>query len=302
MMEFKKSDLIDRDKFTNALLNSESYRLAYQDSDFLESFDGRIARLLAEYGKTELAMDHGEIASTVIVFGSARILDPITAREKLEKAQADAETLRTPESLAALKRAQIADKLSVYYQKARDFGELVAAKNDVFNEERGPRGEVRVSRRKEFVVCTGGGPGIMEAANRGAFDAGEASIGLNIALPFEQRPNPYISPDYCFQFHYFAIRKMHFLLRAKALVVFPGGFGTFDELFEALTLRQTHRMQHLPIVIFGKEFWEKTINFDYLVEMGVINPEDLALFHYVETPEEAWEVIANQYAPKPKAN
>ena len=174
--------------------------------------------------------------------------------------------------------------MSVYYEQARAFGKLVSEENQANSDG-------LANNIFDYVICTGGGPGIMEAGNRGAKEAGALSIGLNIKLPFEQCPNPYISPQLCFQFHYFAIRKLHFLLRAKALVVFPGGFGTFDELFEALTLRQTEKMQKLPVIIFGKEFWEKTINFNNLVDTGVINREDLELFKYVDTPEEAWEMI-----------
>ncbi len=294
-MSPKKSDSVDRERLEEALLNAESYRKAYRDSTFLEGFDGRELRLLAEYWKTERALEKANIGSTVVVFGSARILPPDVAQERLKDAEKRAADAPTPRNLTALERAKQSEKLSVYYRLAREFGELVASKNDVYNEEIGPNGKIRPTRRREFVVCTGGGPGIMEAANRGAFDAGEATIGLNISLPFEQRPNPFISPEFCFQFHYFAIRKLHFLLRAKALVVFPGGFGTFDELFEALTLRQTGCMQPLPIVMFGQEFWEKTLQFEHLVETGVISLDDLKLFHYVETPEEAWDAIEEFY-------
>lgn len=294
-MSPKKSDSVDRERLEEALLNAESYRKAYRDPAFVESFDGRELRLLAEYWKTERALENADIGSTVVVFGSARILPPDVAKERLQEAEKRAADAPTPGNLAALENAKQKEKLSVYYRLAREFGELAALKNDVYNEEIGPDGGVRPTRRREFVVCTGGGPGIMEAANRGAFDAGEATIGLNISLPFEQRPNPFISPEFCFQFHYFAIRKLHFLLRAKALVVFPGGFGTFDELFEALTLRQTGCMQRLPIVMFGREFWEKTFRLEHLVETGMISRDDLKLFRYVETPEEAWSVIEEFY-------
>jgi uncharacterized protein (TIGR00730 family) len=168
---------------------------------------------------------------------------------------------------------------SPYYDAAREFGRLVST-------------TCQTQHRCEYVVITGGGPGIMEAANRGAFDAGAKSIGLNITLPEEQVPNPYIAPDLCFQFHYFALRKMHFLLRAAALVVFPGGFGTLDELFDALTLRQTRRMQAIPIILFGREYWERVIDFQFLADEGVIADEHLDLLDYAETAQEAWEIIS----------
>ncbi len=298
-MEPKKSDLVDVEQNLARLKNAPSYRMSTRDPDFLEGDDGREARLLSEFLKAERALEHENMASTIIVFGSARIPDPKIAKERLDAARQAADAAPgNKEKAEKLERAKRTFELSEYYQIAREFGELVARENDKYNEVRGPRGEVRVKKDREYVVCTGGGPGVMEAANRGAYDAGEASIGLNISLPFEQEPNPFVAPHLCFNFHYFAMRKMHFLLRAKALVIFPGGFGTLDELFEALTLRQTGRMQDLPIVMFGQKFWENTINFQNLVDSGVISPHDLDLFVYVKTAREAWEHIDAYYKNK----
>lgn len=295
-MELKRSDVADRAQLQDRLLDAPAYRKAYRDPDFLSGSDGREVRLLAEYVKPERAFEQARIGSTVVVFGSARILPPDEAARRLELAEQAAAQTPGPDADAALAKAQAAVKLAPYYQTAREFAELAATKNDVFNREIGPDGSVCPTKQREFVVCTGGGPGIMEAANRGAFDADEPTISLNISLPFEQRPNPFVSPELSFNFHYFSMRKLHFLLRAKALVAFPGGFGTFDELFEALTLRQTERMQHLPIVLFGREFWESVVNFPKLVEYGVISPGDLNLFQYAETAEEGWAIIEKYYA------
>ena len=302
-MANKKSDVVDVEQNVKRLLNSSSYRLAMEDPDFIEGSDGREARVLAEALKVERALRRANVASTIIVFGSARIKSPEVAQANLHKAQRLLEA--APESAEfqqAVSRAENDVKWSKYYQLAREFGEFVAQNNDPFNEKYDGRGGVRVSRKREFVVCTGGGPGIMEAANRGAYDAGEATVGLNIELPFEQQPNPFVSENLCFNFRYFSIRKFHFLLRAKALVAFPGGFGTFDELFEALTLRQTGKMQDLPIVLYGKEFWSKALNFDYLVETGVISASDLNLFHYAHSAEEGWQIIQRYYDSKKKTH
>lgn len=298
-MTAKRSDLTDLEENKARLRNAPSYRIASEDPDFLVGPEGREVRLLGEFLKTERILQQENIASTVIVFGSARILPPDVAKLRYDEAEkAAAASPNDPEKQQAFKQAKQALELSDYYRIAREFGELLAVKNNKFNEEIGPRGEIRVNKRQEYVVCTGGGPGIMEAANRGAYDASNPTIGFNISLPFEQEPNPYVSPSLCFNFHYFAMRKMHFLLRAKALVAFPGGFGTFDELFEAITLRQTGRMQDLPIVIFGEEFWKKTVNFQYLADVGVISQKDLDLFTFVKTAEEAWNVIDSYYQNK----
>lgn len=264
---------------------SPSYRLAYMDSDFIVREELRPIRLQLELMKPEIMFKEHGIEATIVVFGSTRIPDPAIAKEVMDKAFKEVE--ENPHDPTAAQRLKIAARLvekSAYYEEARRLARIIS-ENCRDNEDCKP------------FIMTGGGPGIMEAANRGAFDVGMKSIGLNIVLPHEQRPNNYITPDLCFQFHYFAIRKMHFLMRARALVVFPGGFGTMDELFETLTLIQTKKIKPIPVLLFGKEFWEKAIGFDFLVEEGVISPENLEIFRYVETAEEAWEIIktANLY-------
>jgi uncharacterized protein (TIGR00730 family) len=253
-----------------------SYRLAFQDLDFLLRDELRPVRLQLELLKPELALQEKGIESTVVVFGSARIPDPETAAASLEAAVSE---LRQDESDPArqrkVKRAERALANSRYYAEARKLGQLISRHSDDHH----------------LVVMTGGGPGIMEAANRGAQDAGALSIGMNIVLPQEELPNPYITAELNFQFHYFAIRKMHLLMRAQCLVAFPGGFGTLDELFETLTLMQTGRMQRIPVLLFGKNFWSGVINFQALVDEGTIAPDDLDLFTYVDTAEEAWAII-----------
>jgi len=215
----------------------------------------------------------------VVIFGSARIPSPEMVDEEEEQLQLQMQIApRNPALLRQQKNLHLQRFQSRYYAEARRLAEIIT---DRSKSEEGAKA----------LVVTGGGPGVMEAANRGALDAGGESIGLNIVLPHEQFPNTYITPKFCFQFHYFAMRKMHFLLRARALAVFPGGFGTFDELFETLTLVQTGKIAAMPIVIFGREFWEKAIDWNFMVEQGVISAEDLNLFHYVETAEEAWELI-----------
>jgi uncharacterized protein (TIGR00730 family) len=255
---------------------SPSYRLAFQDPDFLLRDELRPVRLQLELLKPELILQEHHIESTIVVFGSARIPEPQAAKKALEAARAE---LRRDAANPALERkVRIAERRvanSRYYDEARKLGRLVAAYSD----------------ERRFVVMTGGGPGIMEAANRGAHDAGALSIGMNIVLPHEQLPNPYITPELNFQFHYFAIRKMHLIMRAKSLVAFPGGFGTLDELFETLTLIQTGKVRHIPVLLFGREFWERAIHFQALVDEGTIAPEDLGLFNYVDTAEEAWDII-----------
>ena len=286
MREYYNHDELQfRDRQEQLLLNTPSYILAYEDEIFLNSPEARAHRIQLEVVKPETILKAEHINSTVIVFGSARFLPGDVAERYLNDvenqlaAEPDNKTLQTK-----LRDAQNKLKYSKYYDMAREFSRIVSQ----FNQHVPPKSGYK---RHDFVICTGGGPGIMEAANRGSHDVGATSIGLNISLPFEQKPNPYISRDFCFQFHYFGIRKLHFMLRAKALVVFPGGFGTFDELFEGLTLRQTHRMQQLPIILFGEDFWHNTINFDYLVEAGVISPEDIRFFTFVETPQQAWDAI-----------
>jgi uncharacterized protein (TIGR00730 family) len=263
---------------------SPSYRLAYMDHDFLLRDELRPVRLQLELLKAELLLKEHGVESTIVIFGGTRIPEPRVAHEQLADAEAAASKDLTNELLK--RKVRIARSVvakSRYYEEARRLASLIskASKN---------------SNHFNFVVITGGGPGIMEAANRGAYEVGAESIGLNIVLPFEQKPNEYITPELCFQFHYFAIRKMHFLMRAKALIVFPGGFGTLDELFETLTLIQTRKIKPIPVLIFGKDFWKRIMNFDALVEEGTISPEDIELFKYVETAEEAWETISRTYS------
>jgi uncharacterized protein (TIGR00730 family) len=252
---------------------SPAYKLAFQDMDFLLREDLRPIRFQLELLKPQLLLAEAKIASTFVMYGSARIPEPAKAQALLEMASDD-------------KNRRIAEKLvekSKYYDVAR---ELAAIVSRIPRDERGMR---------HFVVCSGGGPSIMEAANRGAADVGVDSVGLNIVLPHEQAPNPYVTPALSFQFHYFALRKMHFLLHARALAAFPGGFGTFDELFELLTLIQTGKIEPIPVLLFGREFWERVVNFDALVEEGVVSERDLGIFTYVETAQEAWDVVRNFY-------
>ncbi|MGD8990501.1 MAG: TIGR00730 family Rossman fold protein [Desulfobacterales bacterium] len=256
---------------------SASYKLAYQDKDFILRDELRPVRLQLELLKPELILQEKHIESTVVIFGSARIPDPATAKARLVSAEAEYRENKSDHSLK--KKVDMARRAlanSKYYDEARKLGALISSNTG----------------KDKMVVITGGGPGIMEAANRGAHEAGIPSIGMNIVLPFEQTPNPYITPELAFQFHYFAIRKMHLLMRARALAVFPGGFGTLDELFETMTLIQTQKVKPIPIVLFGKEFWERVINFNALVEEGTISLKDLDLFQYVESAEEAWKIIS----------
>lgn len=262
---------------------SSAYRLAYLDDDFLIRDELRPVRLQLELLKPELIQDAAGIDSTVVVFGSARTLDSERANQRLEKARQAQQKNPGDDTLEQeLTAAQRAVENAFYYEEARRFTMLLSE-------------ECRHNDDCKLIVVTGGGPGIMEAANRGSADAGADSIGLNIVLPMEQDPNPYITPDLCFQFHYFAIRKMHFLMRAKALVAFPGGFGTLDELFEALTLIQTKKIKPVPVLLFGRNFWNRIIDFEGLVFEGMISREDLKLFIYVESAEEACRFIYDYY-------
>ena len=270
-------------------INSPSYEIAFQDQNFIRSDYARSSRLQLEMDKPEYFMQRAGIRSTIIVFGSARFVSHNRAHRHLDEANKKlAASPNSEEAQDAVTRAQRGVETSVHYERAREFARLVSEEmmTQYPQDYQGPF---------DYVICTGGGPGIMEAANRGAHDAGAKSIGLNIKLPYEQRPNPYTSPHLCFQFHYFNVRKLHFMLRAKALVAAPGGFGTFDELFEGLTLRQTERMQLIPIILLGTEFWKKSVNFAYLVETGVINRDDLELFHFTDSPLEAWNTIKAFY-------
>jgi uncharacterized protein (TIGR00730 family) len=251
-----------------------AYRLAFQDSDFLLREDLRPVRFQLELLKPSLLLDEENIASTFVFYGSARIPEPSKADALIEAAATDHQRL-IAERLKAKSR---------YYDEARKLARIAS------------RVSLDAEGNKHFVVCSGGGPSIMEAANRGAHDEGAESIGLNIVLPFEQLPNEYVTPSLSFQFHYFSLRKMHFLIRARAVAVFPGGYGTFDECFELLTLVQTGKIKPLPIMLFGRDYWNRVVNFPLLVDEGVISPDDLELFRFVETAEEAWDYVCEHYA------
>ncbi|MBB1077274.1 TIGR00730 family Rossman fold protein [Rhodoferax sp. 4810] len=261
----------------DTVLHPNAYRLAFADPEFLLRRDTRGIRIQLEMLKPELDQDEQGIDNTIVVFGSARFPSPETANAAMDAAQASGDA-------AAIKLAERHLRNAHYYDQARLFARVVAAySNDLAHNAR-------------LFICTGGGPGIMEAANRGAHELGALTVGLNIALPHEQCANPYVTPALSFKFHYFAIRKMHFMMRAKALVAFPGGFGTLDELFEVITLVQTRKSQPVPIVLFGTDYWKRLFNIEVMLEEGVISPEDLDLFHYVDTPEAAWDVIKRFYA------
>jgi len=253
-----------------------AYRLAFQDLDFLLRDDLRPIRFQLELLKPQLLLDEAHIKSTFVIYGSARIPEPSKAGALLELAE-------TPQQKIIAER--LVEK-SKYYDVARELAQL--ASNFPLDE----------AGNRHFVVTSGGGPSIMEAANRGARDVGADTIGLNILLPHEQAPNPYVTPGLSMQFHYFALRKMHFLLHARAVAVFPGGFGTFDESFELLTLIQTGKIEPIPVIFYGKDFWTRVVNFEALCEEGVISPKDLDLFHFCETAEEGWEIVQNFWKDK----
>ncbi|MCX7691935.1 TIGR00730 family Rossman fold protein [Tepidimonas taiwanensis] len=254
----------------------DAYRLAFADPEFLLRRETRGIRFQLELLKPDLGQAEAGIDNTIVVFGSARFREPAEAEAIWQRAQASGDP-------AELRRAEALRRNAHYYDEARRFAQLVAAYSQ------------SCPKADRLYIVTGGGPGIMEAANRGAHDLGAPSVGLNILLPHEQEPNPYISPHLRFKFHYFALRKMHFMMRAKALVAFPGGFGTLDELFEVLTLVQTKKSKPVPVFLYGSAYWKRLINFDAMVEEGVISPEDLELFSYVDTPEDAWEGIRRFY-------
>ncbi len=269
-----------------AIMDDPSYRLAYLDQDYMQREDLRPLRLELELLKPEMLLDERGIKSTTVVFGGTQVISKEQADETMAAAKAAIE--KDPdaeESKRLMIRAERVVAKSRFYEECRDFARIVTEHTKKANDG-------------EFIIKTGGGPGIMEAANRGAYEAGGESIGLNIELPFEQEPNSYITPGLCFQFNYFAIRKMHFLLRAKALVCFPGGFGTLDELFTTLTLRQTGRMQDIPIILYSKEYWNGILNLQFLADEGVIQDRHLDLFQYCETPEETWKVITDFHGVK----
>ncbi|MBU8933060.1 MAG: LOG family protein [candidate division Zixibacteria bacterium] len=270
-------------QMSKRLGQSSAYRIAYKDHDFLDSGYARPARLQLELLKPETILRREGIASTIVCFGGTRIVEPKEARAELRKIENKLK--HRPSDKELRRQMRVAKSVlakSRFYDEAREFARLVSI-------------ESQGNDNHEYVIVTGGGPGIMEAANRGAYDIGAKSIGLNITLPMEQEPNAYITPELCMQFHYFAIRKMHFMLRAKALVAFPGGYGTLDELFEGLTLVQTKKIKPLPVILFGEKFWKGFIDFEYLAKQGTIDPEDLKLFVYADHAADAWDYIKYFY-------
>lgn len=275
------SAVVERNR--QAILKSPSYRLAEYDVDFLKRREQRPLRMQLELQKTEQLLREHKIETTVVIFGGTQIVPREEAEQRVAAAKADlAEAPEDEQRQRTLSRAEAQLDKSYFYEHAREFARIVST-------------SCQTEGKCEFVVTTGGGPGIMEAANRGAFDVGAKNIGLNIELPHEQEPNPYITPELCFQFHYFAMRKFHFILRAAALVVFPGGYGTLDELFNTLCLRQTGRMQAIPIILYGRKYWESIINFQQMADEGVIADEHLDLISFAETPQEAWRQIAEYH-------
>jgi uncharacterized protein (TIGR00730 family) len=261
-----------------AIMEHQNFVQADRDPEFLRRDEVRGLRLEADYLKPELLLREHGIEHTIVVFGSTRIKEEAEAKREIERLESQRENKDSDALEQELRIARRVLAKSIYYETARAFGRIVGGCG------KGPE-DARIT------LMTGGGPGIMEAANRGAFDVGAKSIGLNITLPHEQYPNPYITPELCFQVHYFAIRKLHFLRRAKALVIFPGGFGTLDECFETLTLVQTRKIDPIPIVFVGESYWRGIVNFEMLVEEGTIDPEDIDIFHFAETADEAWEHI-----------
>lgn len=266
-------------KRLQAILSSPSYRKADEDIHFLTSAQARGPRLELEYLKAELLLRRHGVTDTIVVFGSTRIVEPDLAESRLAESQARATA--NPNDAALARQLAVAKRVcenSRYYQIAREFGALVGAARESGDWPR-------------LAIVTGGGPGIMEAANRGAFEAGAETVGLNITLPHEQLPNSYVTPSLCLRFRYFALRKLHFMLRARALVAFPGGYGTFDELFETLTLVQTGKVKPIPIILVGENYWRRAFNVDFLVDEGVIAPQDRDIFRYAETAPDIWEEI-----------
>ena len=269
----QEAGFVENQPRTTPQQQDPAYRLAFRDTEFLLREELRPVRFQLELLKPDMLLDEAGIGSTLVIYGSARIPSP-------EMADAALATATTPEKKAVVERLVAKSR---YYEEARKLAQIASSCGIV---EKGQR---------QFVICSGGGPSIMEAANRGASEAGQESIGLNIVLPHEQAPNSFVTPHLSFQFHYFALRKMHFLLRARAVAVFPGGFGTFDEFFELLTLIQTGKMKPIPVLLFGKDYWSRVINFQALAEEGVINFEDLDLFTLVETADDAWAHIVKFY-------
>ena len=273
------STKINNSKNLNLIINSDTYKLAYEDIGLLNRNEMRGVRMLLEITKPDLILEENKVLSTIIIFGGASIAEESKTKEKIN----DIKKLikKNPSSVLLkrnLNRLENLLSMSHYYQSAREFSKLASINN-------------QSKSCNSHVIVTGGGPGIMEAANRGAFEANCKSIGLNISLPNEQIPNAFITPGLCFKFNYFALRKIHFVMRSIGAVFFPGGFGTLDELFELLTLRQTGMKNKIPIILFGREYWDKIINFEYLADLGLISDEHLNLFEYAETASEAWEII-----------
>lgn len=268
------------------ILASPTYLMAEDDSDFIKSQPLRPMRVAMEMMKAEAVQQRENIVATIVVFGGTRIIERSRADVMLGEArEALARSPGNPQLQANASLAEGRVERSRYYDEAREFGRIVAS-------------NCAQGMCPEFVIATGGGPGVMEAANRGAREAGGRTLGLNITLPTEQEPNPYITPELCLQFHYFAVRKINFLVRARALVAFPGGYGTLDELFETLTLIQTGVMERVPVVLFGSAWWKRLINFELLVEEGTIAPHDLGLFTYADSAQEAWDDIRAFYAAR----
>mgnify|MGYP001487272053 FL=1 len=273
------STKINNSKNLNLIINSDTYKLAHEDIGLLNRNEMRGVRMLLEITKPDLILEENKILSTIIIFGGASIAEESKTKEKID----DIKKLikKNPSSVLLkrnLNRLENLLLMSHYYQSAREFSKLASINS-------------QSKSCNSHVIVTGGGPGIMEAANRGAFEANCKSIGLNISLPNEQIPNAFITPGLCFKFNYFALRKIHFVMRSIGAVFFPGGFGTLDELFELLTLRQTGMKNKIPIILFGREYWDKIINFEYLADLGLISDEHLNLFEYAETASEAWEII-----------
>ncbi len=284
-----KSEDPKANELLKRLINSPSYRLAEEDPEFLRSYDARGVRLQLDYLKTEIGLKEAGIKHTIAIFGSARIQERKSALKHLKEVQKEFE--KNPNDRKVLKKLKIAERLlekSIFYDDARELGRIIGRSG------KGPKDNT-------LVVMTGGGPGIMEAANRGAYDVGAISIGLNIQLPYEQFPNPYITPNLAFLFHYFSTRKFHFLQRSKAMVVYPGGYGTLDELFEALTLIQTQKIEPMPLILVGKDYWKRVVDFDFLIEEGVISIEDIDLFIIVDNAKEVWDTILNWYEKENKS-
>ena len=268
--------LLQQHNANGLALPADSQRLAFEDPEFLQREETRGIRMQLEMLKPELSLNQYQIDHTVVVYGSARVQSAESVEKILAQAQANNDS-------ATLERAAQLRQGARYYEDARQFARLVAQHSS---------GQ---PRSQHFYICTGGGPGIMEAANRGASEVGEPSIGLNITLPHEQLPNPYVTPALSFRFHYFALRKMHFMMRAKALITFPGGFGTLDELFEILTQVQTDKANAVPVVLYGSDHWKRLLDWHVLIEAGLIDADDIKLFRYADSPEAAWEHIAGFY-------